>query len=75
MEANQASKSVEVRLHSSMGQVDLTILDKHVVMTGDKRQPPKVTNYVAYEQFYDSAEWTIQTRGIHVIVLDERTVS
>ena len=74
-ETTAASTSVEIRLHSSQSQVDATILDKHLVVTGyDQSGLPKVTNYVAYEQYYDSAEWTVQTRGIHVIVLDRSTV-
>eukprot|EP00731_Ephydatia_muelleri_P002413 Em0001g2413a len=73
-ETTAASTSVEIRLHSSKTQVDATILDKHLVITGyDQSGLPKVTNYVAYEQYYDSAEWTVQTRGIHVIVLDRNT--
>ncbi|KAL5515538.1 hypothetical protein EMCRGX_G000718 [Ephydatia muelleri] len=73
-ETTAASTSVEIRLHSSRTQVDATILDKRLVITGyDQSGLPKVTNYVAYEQFYDSAEWTLQTRGIHVIVLDQST--
>ena len=76
VETTAASRSVEIRLHSSMSQVDATIVDKHLVATGyDQSGLPKVTNYVAYEQYYDSAEWTGQTRGIHVIVLDQNTVS
>ena len=75
VETTAASTSVEIRLHSSQSQVDATILDKHLVITGyDQSGLPKVTNYVAYEQYYDSAEWTVQTRGIHVIVLDRSTV-
>lgn len=75
VETTATSTSVEVRLHSSKAQVDATILDKHVVKTGyDQSGLPKVTNYVAYEQYYDSTEWTTQTRGIHVIVLDGSTV-
>ena len=74
-ETTAASTSVEIRLHSSRTQVDATILDKRLVITGyDQSGLPKVTNYVAYEQFYDSAEWTLQTRGIHVIVLDQSSV-
>eukprot|EP00731_Ephydatia_muelleri_P000205 Em0001g205a len=74
VETTAASRSVEVRLHSSQSQVDATILDKHLVATGyDQSGLPKVTNYVAYEQYYDSAEWTVQTRGMHVIVLDQNT--
>eukprot|EP00731_Ephydatia_muelleri_P000203 Em0001g203a len=74
VETTAASRSVEIRLHSSMSQVDATIVDKHLVATGyDQSGLPKVTNYIAYEQYYDSAEWTGQTRGIHVIVLDQNT--
>ena len=72
VETAAGSTSVEIRLHSSQSQVDATILDKHLVITGyDQSGLPKVTNYVAYEQYYDSTEWT---RGIHVIVLDQSTV-
>ena len=68
------SKSVDVLLHSSKTQADVTILDKHVVITGfNQSGMPKVSNYVAYVQYYDSAKWTGQTRGIHVIVLDQIT--
>ena len=74
VETTAASTSVEIRLHSSQSQVDATILDKTLVITGyDQSGLPKVTNYVAYEQYYDSVQWTAQTRGIHVIVLNQGT--
>lgn len=71
----KAPTSVEVHVHSSKTQVEVTVLDKQSSAPVDEQGSyiPKVTSYVARVQHYDSVEWTVDTRGIHVIVIDRTT--